>query len=255
MLHRAKEPKKRPVQSREGDIGKVKDFLFTDQNWIIRYLVLDTGTWLTGKSVLISPYAIDPEIGDIIRLNLTRTQIEESPLPETDLPVSRQFEQQYYAHYGWPMYWQGAYVWGATALPIHGPIEEVNSPPEEEGNPHLRSIANVTGYYVHATDGDIGHIEEFVVDDRNWSIRYLVIDTVNWWPGKKVLLPPDWAVDISWDNSTVRVLVDRDTIRNAPEYTPDTALTRDFEDRLYRHYHRQAYWIEENQPSEVSMKL
>jgi hypothetical protein len=245
MLHRIKELTKYPLKAKDGEIGSIKEFYFTDQNWVIRYLVVDTGTWLPGKRVLVSPYAVAGEIGDSIPLNLTRKQVETSPFPESDLPVSRQFERQYYAYYGWPMYWQGAYVWGATAVPLHGPVEPVEPPPDQEGDPHLRSTDQVTGYHIQARDGEIGHVEDFIIDDTNWSIRYLLIDTVNWWPGKKVLLPPAWASDISWHQSKVHVDLDRQTIKEAPEYDPEQMLARDYEDRLHRHYNRRGYWIEE----------
>jgi hypothetical protein len=246
MLHRTKELTKYTLKAKDGDIGRIKEFFFTDLNWIIRYLVVDTGTWLTGKRVLLSPYAVVGEIDQTIPLNLTKEQVENSPFPESDLPVSRQFEKRYYAHYGWPMYWQGPYAWGAAAVPLHGPIEPVETPAEEEGDPHLRSTDDVTGYHIQASDGEIGHVEDFIIDDANWSIRYLLIDTVNWWPGKKVLLPPAWASDISWHQSKVFVDVNRQTIKEAPEYDSEKMVARDYEDRLFRHYNRKAYWVEES---------
>jgi hypothetical protein len=145
------------------------------------------------------------------------------------------------------MYWQGAYIWGAASVPLHGPIEPVDPPAEQEGDPHLRSTTHLTGYHVQATDGAMGHVEDFIIDDVNWSIRYLLIDTVNWWPGKKVLLPPGWASDISWHSSKVHVHLDRQTIKEAPEYQSDIAVTREFEDRLYRYYNRRGYWAEESE--------
>jgi hypothetical protein len=245
MLHRTKELIKSPLKAKDGEVGKIKEFLFTDQNWIVRYLVADTGTWLTGRRVLLSPYAVSGEIRDTIPLNLTRQQVENSPFPESDLPVSRQFERQYYAYYGWPMYWEGAFVWGMSSAPLHGPIEPVDPPLEEEGDPHLRSTDAVKGYHIQARDGEIGHVQDFIIDDANWSIRYLLVDTLNWWPGKKVLIPPAWATNISWHESKVFVDLDRQSIKEAPEYDPESVLERDYEAKLYRHYNQTGYWDQE----------
>jgi hypothetical protein len=245
MLHRTKDLTSYTLKARDGEVGKIKDLLFTDENWVIRYLLVDTGTWLTGRRVLLSPYAVAGEIGETIPLNLTKQQVEESPYPESDLPVSRQFERQYYAYYGWPMYWQGAHLWGATTVPLHGPIEPVETPAAEEGDPHLRSTNAVSGYHIQARDGEIGHVQDFIIDDANWSIRYLLIDTLNWWPGKKVLIPPAWASDISWHDSKVMVDLERETIKEAPEYDSDKILSRDYEDRLFSYYNRKGYWHDE----------
>ena len=245
MLHRTKDFKDYPLKAKDGEIGKVKEFYFDDQNWIVRYLVVDTGTWLTGKRVLISPYAVAGEIRDAIPVNLTKQQVQESPFPESDLPVSRQFEMKYYAYYGWPMYWQGPYIWGAASEPYHGPIEPVDTPAQEQGDPHLRSMQDVTNYRIQAQDGEIGHVEDFIIDDHNWSVRYLLVDTRNWWPGKHVLIPPSWASSISWHESKVFVDLNRQTIKDAPEFDARISLARGYEEKLYRYYNRKAYWSED----------
>jgi hypothetical protein len=92
-------------------------------------------------------------------------------------------------------------------------------------------------------DGEIGHIEEFVVDDETWIIRYLVVDTKNWWPGKRVLIATDWIDRISWEESKVFLDLTRDKIREAPEYTNDTLITREYEEIVHRHYNRAGYWF------------
>lgn len=246
MLHRIAELKGYPLKARDGEIGRVKELLFDDQQWIVRYLVVDTGTWLTGHRVLISPYAVTAGIQEAIPVNLTRKQVEDSPFPEADLPVSRQFEARYYAYYGWPMYWQGPHVWGATAVPVHGPIDPVEpSDTDQEGDPHLRSSREVTDYHIQAQDGEIGHLEDLIIDDKNWSIRYLLVDTRNWWPGKKVLIPPSWASNISWQESKVFVDLDRRSIKEAPEYDSTQIVSRDYEEKLFRHYNRRGYWSDD----------
>jgi len=177
----------------EGEIGTVKDFYFDDQYWIIRYLVAGTGRWLTGRQVLLSPYALVAVIPEKhhITVKLTKQQIKSSPTLSSDKPVSRQFEESYYGYYGWPMYWSGSYTWGAYPYLERDDERRPELNPEEKGwDPHLRSIREVSGYHIHATDGELGHVEDFVIDDETWAIRYLIVDTRNWLPGKKILIAP-----------------------------------------------------------------
>lgn len=244
MLHRAKEIQGYPLRARDGEIGKVKEFYFDDQHWVVRYLVVDTGGWLAGRRVLISPHAVSGEIKDAIPIHLTRQQVEKSPSPESDLPVSRQFERKYYAYYSWPTYWQGPNLWGMAPVPLHGPIQTTDTPSEEkEGDPHLRSTHGVSAYQIQARDGEIGRVADFIIDDADWSIRYLVVDTATWWPGKKVLIPPTWASSISWHESKVHVDLDRQTIKGAPEYHGNEYVSRDYEENLHRYYNRGGYWV------------
>jgi len=248
MLIKAKSLKGYKLHSRDGEIGKVEQFYFDDKHWAIRYLVANTGSWLTRKEVLISPYAL----GDIstekqdIALNLTKKQIEGSPSPETDKPVSRQFEEDYYGYYGWPLYWGGPYMWGA--YPYVERDHQMWRDRTEGGkawDAHLRSTDAVENYSIEAADGEIGHVEDFIIDDRTWAIRYLVVATRNWWPGKKVLVSPNWIERISWNDSTVFVNLHREVIKKSPEYTKELLLSRDYETRLHRHYDRQGYWVGE----------
>ena len=248
MLIKAKALKGYQLHSLDGEIGRVKEFYFDDKHWTIRYLVALSGTWLAGMEVLISPYAL----GDInterqdIAINLTRKQIEGSPSLETDAPVSRQYEEDYYGYYGWPMYWSGPYMWGA--YPYIERDREKRRERNEGGKPwdaHLRSTRAVTTYDIQASDGELGHVGDFVIDDHTWAIRYLIIDTRNWWPGKKVLVSPRWITRVSWEESKVFVNLHRETIQKSPEYTEESLLTRDYETRLHSHYDRKGYWIDE----------
>jgi len=231
----------------DGDIGKVRDFFFDDHYWAIRYLVADTGNWLTGRQVLISPHALVSVItGERhIAVNLTRKQIEGSPSLNSDKPVSRQFEEAYYGYYGWPVYWAGPYMWGTYPYVVRDHAKwRVSTEGDKIWDPHLRSMCAVDGHHVHASDGEIGHVADFVVDDEIWAIRYLIIDTRNWWPGKKVLVPPQWIGRVSWSESKVFVNVSREAVRQSPEYTEESLLTRDYEACLHRHYNRQGYWTD-----------
>jgi len=231
----------------EDEIGTVKEFYFDDQYWTIRYLVADTGNWLTGRQVLLSPYALIAVIPEErhITLNLTKQQIESSPALSSDKPVSQQFERDYYGYYGWPMYWSGSYAWGAYPYLVRDYEPKHEQTPEEKGwNPHLRSTHEVTGYHIQATDGELGHVEDFIIDDETWAIRYLIVDTRNWWPGKKILIAPQWIDRVSWGESKVFVKLLRETIQQAPAYI-DESLDRDYETRLHRHYSRPGYWVDE----------
>jgi hypothetical protein len=233
------------LDSLDGEIGKIKDFYFDDYHWTIRYLVADTGNWYTDRQVLISPHAlvkVNKEKQNIA-VNLTKKQIEDSPPLDSDKPVSRQFEEAYYGYYGWPMYWDGPYMWGAypdIVRDIKYSREIMQA--EDKWNSHLRSTIEVNSYNIQASDGEIGHLEDFIIDDETWAIRYLIIDTHNWWPGKKVLVSPQWIEQVSWSDSKVFVNLSRESIKNSPEYTEESLITRDYETWLYGHYKRKAYW-------------
>ena len=249
MLNKAKTLKGYTLASLDGEIGKVKDFYFDDQHWAIRYLVADTGGWLTGRQVLISPHALVAVSKEEqhITIDLTKKQIEDSPSLDSDKPVSRQFEQAYYGYYRWPIYWGGPYMWGAYPYIMRSPAEVMREVPTDEKawDPHLHSTQDVTGHHVQAADGEIGHVEDFIIDDETWAIRYLIIDTRNWWPGKRVLVSPQWIESVSWDERKVFFNVPRETIKKSPEYTEGSLLTRDYETRLHGHYNRKGYWVDE----------
>ncbi len=236
------------LQSQDGEIGRVNEFYFDDRYWTIRYLVADTGTWLTGRQVLISPYALKEVVPNEHHLDvaLTKKRIENSPALDTHKPVSQQFESEYYDYYSYPYYWSGSYVWGN-----YPSIERDRSKwggvakPSDNWDRHLRSTKEVTGYHVQALDGEIGHITDFVVDDATWTIRYLIVGTKNWWPGKQVLISPLWIERVSWAESKVVINLSREAIQESPEFTSEALISRDFETNLYDHYNRKGYWIDE----------
>jgi hypothetical protein len=253
ILIKAKTLKGYQLDSLEGEIGKVEEFYFDDLHWTIRYLVADTGTWLSGRQVLISPYALGAVKSEekLITVDLTKKQIENSPSLNTDMPVSQQFETEYYGYYGWPIYWGAPYMWGYYPyLERNGDKLKNLDASEKAWDPHLRSTLEVSDYHIQAIDGEIGHVEDFIIDDETWAIRYLIIDTRNWLPGKKVLLSPQWIEHVSWEESKVFVNLHRDTIQQSPEYTTDSLITRDYETGLHRHYNRKGYWVEEPREKE-----
>jgi uncharacterized protein YrrD len=248
MLNKAKTLKGYKLDSLDGEIGKVKEFYFDDKHWTIRYLVADTGNWLTGRQVLISPYAMVGVNQDTqsIAIDLTKRQIENSPSLNSDKPVSRQFEDAYYGYYGWPTYWDGPDLWGFYPDIVRDPQKwRQSNPGGKAWDPHLRSTHDVSGHHIQAADGAIGHVEDFIIDDQTWAIRYLILNTQNWWPGKKVLLSPRWIERVSWEESKVFVNLRRQTLKQSPEYTDGSVVTRDYETQLHRHYKRPPYWVDQ----------
>ena len=250
------------IHATDGLIGQVEQFYFDDEAWTVRYLVVDTGHWLTGRRVLISPIVIN-EIDQktkAFNAGLTQEQIKNSPDIDTHRPVSRQHEAEYFNYYGWPYYWYGGDLWGggyypnaltmANSLPAKNVVEGPSKPSDEQVDSHLRSTGAVTNYHIEAADGEIGHVEDFIMDDHTWTIRYLVVNTHNWWPGKRILVPPQWIKSLSWGESKVYVNLDRESIKSAPQYKSSSLITHEFEQGLYGHSGRPGYWdmepIEQN---------
>lgn len=217
------------LRATDGTLGSADNFLFDDAHWTIRYLVANTGSWLAGRLVLISPLAFRAVDWDrrCIDVDLTREQIEHSPSIDTDKPVARQREEELFRYYGYPYYWIGPGMWGmgmypnTAAMAAFDPYAlEATSQANEQprGDPHLRSAREVIGYAIHARDGDVGHVEDFLADDMSWAIRYLVVGTRNWWPGRRVLIGPKAIRTVSWEQARVAVDLTRDAIKHGPEY-------------------------------------
>ena len=248
----------RPVAASDGRIGHVKDYLFDDQTWRVRWMVVDTGHWLPGRKALIHPSAIGPlqlpprpaipmlsfgaEMS--VSVNLTTRQIEASPEAGEDEPVTEQMQQRLYEYYGWDPFW-GAGLSGADGIvtppsgqPVPAEVAEgraagLDVPP---GDPHLGSAAAVKGYAVHASDGDIGSVDNVLLDDGRWVVRYFVVDTGNWLPGKLVQLAPHAVTDIDWGGRRIVVNVTRERVRSAPAWDPLAMADAMAERRLHRHF-------------------
>ena len=233
------------IHGLDGELGSIEEMLFDDEHWTIRYLIVNTGSWLLGRQVLLSPLSFESLDWENKKLNvnLTCEKIKNSPGLNAHQPVSRQWETGYYDYYQWPYYWEGASgasLYGyAVPLPIilpEQPLHEAPTPTEDHLAAHLRSTREVTGYGISATDGHLGHVADFIMRDDTWSIAYLVIDTKDWWPGKKVLLSPSWITGVNWIGNTVTVNITRDQVQNAPEWDSTKPLTDDFEAQFHRHY-------------------
>lgn len=229
----------------DGEIGKVDEFYFDDKTWTIRYLVVKTGGWLLERKVLISPAALkEPDWeNETFPVNLTKEQVKHSPDIDTEKPVSRQQELALYNYYEWPYgdpvgagFYGGMGMLGMVETRV--PFEEHIAARKNEGHsgdPHLRSTSEVIGYKIHATDGEIGDVEDFILDDT-WKIRYLIVDTGNWFPGKKVLMSPEWIQDVKWATSSVYVDVPVAAVKNSPEYDPSRPVQEAYETDLHQHY-------------------
>ena len=245
------------IGASDGQLGTVCDFLFDDASWLVRWLVVDTGNWLSGRKVLLPPSVLGSvnHIGHQFAVKLTMRQVKDSPDIDTDRPVSRQMETNIYDYYGWTPYWgNGAYVgsygyigggflgvatWRHAGSPSPESQRRQNQIAENQrshDDAHLRSVKEVTGYHIHASDGEIGHVEDFLVEDADWSIRYLVVDTKNWWPGKKVLISPHSAREIDWTKKLVKLDVDRQRVKDSPPYDPSTAVDPTYEALFRDHY-------------------
>jgi hypothetical protein len=246
MLRSARKTKSHVLSAKDGRIGHVREFYFDDHHWTIRYLVAQAGNWLTGRMVLLSPHTLGrPDDAEkTIPVDLTREQIRNSPSPETDQPLSRRFEMDYYRYFGWPYYWVGPHLWGPSPYPVLPATlpEGIDTPSTAggreppRGDPHLRSTDEITGYHVHARDGEIGHVEDFLFDDNDWSIRFMVMDTRNLWGGKWVLVPPAWITGFRWEDRKLEVDTIREDLRNAPAYDPKHAVSEDYARQLARYY-------------------
>jgi sporulation protein YlmC with PRC-barrel domain len=213
------------MAARDGIIGKVEDFYFDDECWTIRYLIVKTGNWLSGRKVLISTNGLTKASWKtgLLPVNLTIEQIQNSPDVDTDKPVFRQHEKTLNDYYSWGNYWEDGYhlggIWCVTPVLDKEGLIERNKPDEHShDDQHLRSCNQVSGYHIHASDGEIGHIKDFIVDDKTLQIKFIVVDTHNWFGGKEVLLDVKKITEVEWNNSKVFVDITINSVKNSLEF-------------------------------------
>jgi hypothetical protein len=223
------------IAARDGELGRVRDCLFDDVTWDVRYLVVNTRA-IFGKEVLLyaSALGVPDWSANTIPVELTREQVENSPQVDFDRPVGRRDVHDLHVYYGWPMFWDAAPEVTAPVMPL--------ARGRQPGDPHLRSLTELTGYAIEATDDTVGHVEDFIAEIDPWAIRYMVVDTRNWLPGRKVLISPTWIDDMDWAGRTVRVHMTREAIENSPEFDPTAPVNREYEERLHDFYGRPLYW-------------
>ena len=249
MLRSAKELKNFVLQAEDGRIGRCKDFLFDYNFWAIRYMVASTGQWLPGRKVLISPISLGkPDwFSQLFPVRMTKKQIEHAPGLDEDAPVSKQYEEDWTRYFGWGTYWSGPHTWGAHNIPellYDQEVPDNRSALNKSRDDRLRSVHEVTGYHIQALDHEIGHVENFLIQDKTWIIRYIVVDTRNWLPGKKVLVAPTCIISVDWAERMVNIDLNREQVENSPEYKPPSLVDRVYEERLHQHYGRPKYWEE-----------
>jgi hypothetical protein len=272
MLHNLNVLQGYAIRATDGDIGHVRDFYIDDQLWVIRYFVVETGSWLSNRKVLVSPISVahldSPE--KELSVSITREQVKNSPNIDTEKPVSRQHETDYLSYYAYPLYWSGPNLWGATADPkiempefvstpsvVHPQVDNILSDASairlRAGDPHLRSCSNLLSYHIHATDGEIGHVQGLLVDEQTWAIRYLIVNTSNWWLGHEVLIAPQLINDISYLDGMVSLNLTRQKVKDAPPYDPAIHVDRAQEESIYKHYGTMAYWVKGQEPEAPRM--
>ena len=256
MLRSLKDLEQYAVSATDGDIGHVANFLLDDERWIVRYLVVETGGFFSGRRVLITPISFRQVDWSTRRfhLALTRDKVKNSPSVDVDKPVSRQQELDYFGYYAYPYYWGYPGQWGIGSYPSQLALARQNQAPAEpdpkqSGDVHLRSEKEIRGYHIEGIDAAIGHVDDFIIDDETWEVRYLVVDTRNWWLDKKVLVAPQWTNRISWAEHKVFVDLSRQAIKASPEWIPTAPINREYEARLYDYYGRPVYWDSGDRPA------
>ena len=262
MLRSLKDLENFTIAAIDGPIGQVKDFYFDDDAWAVRYLVVETGSWLDRRQVLISPIAIQqPDwAGRMLPMSITQAQVRHCPDIDTDRPVSRPQETDHLGHYGYPVYWGRMGLWGEGLFPNalrpgfagHG-IDGAERQREQaafaqawqarhrQDDPRLRNGKSVIGHHIQAIDGEIGHVDGLLVDEETWAIRYLVANISSWWVGHQVLVAPQWITGVRWSDQSVSVELTRAAIQQAPPYDAGAELNRQRERGLYDHPGRNGY--------------
>lgn len=267
MYHRAKHLTGFTVSAKDVDVGRIHDLYFDDQSWIARYLVIDTGTWFSGKRVLISPVTVEHTDWNqrILHVMFSSDQIRNSPSVDVHKPVSVRQMEEIHEHYAWPAFRMIPMISQMSTgfMPAPGSVIMNQILPEEmEGSEnaereeyvermmkptdtdiHLRSANETEGYHIGAEDGHIGHVQDFLIDPKTWAIGYIVVDTRDWIPGKVILLPPMWISQVDWTDRTVYIKMFRDLIQSSPEYNESIEVNQEYEEKLYRHYGRPKTWI------------
>jgi sporulation protein YlmC with PRC-barrel domain len=258
MLRSLRDLDKYSVCATDGDLGHVDDFLIDDEQWAVRYLVVESGGFRDRRGVLISPTAFRraDSASQRFYLALTLDQIRSSPDIDTDKPVSRQHESEYVGYYGYTPYWGQPALWGMGLNPVRLAGSKPDDVPSASAavpavDAHLRSADELRNYHIHGSDGAIGHVDDFLLDDESWAVRFLVIDTGAWGFGKKVLVAPRCADSVSYVDRTIHLGIPRTAVQNSPEWSPNAPVNRELEHGLYDHYGRPVDWVRDGHDNEA----
>lgn len=247
-----------PIEATDGTIGKSRDFLFDTDHWTVRYLVADTRKWLPGRQVLISPHHFgEPDLG-VFSVDLSKDKIRECPPLEDDQPVSRLYELEMARFYNQHLYWVGPWTWGGGLAPVPGELPPPGPDEWEEHarelrridrSDHLRSANEVLGYRISTVDGEIGTVDEFVVESLSWTIRWIIVDIDDWIPDRKVVVSPEWVTGFDWHEKTASVELSTGQVEAAPQFDHRLPINRDYEGRLCDYYGKRRYWDHAQSPS------
>lgn len=240
------------LHAKDGEIGHVTDLYFDDEQWTVRYLVVGTGPWFFGRRVLISPNSVTALDWDArtVTVSLSAKDVRESPDIDTDKPISRQQESEYHLYYNFPPYWGGVALWGRYAQPggelsDQDIAEHERTKSEQQGHEnHLRSAREVSGYRVMATDGEVGHVDDFLMDPQNWAIRYLAINTGSWLKKHEVAITRKLVDQVVWSQAQMNVNASKGLIETAPDYDPAVGIDRTVESAIFSHFTTHPYWSE-----------
>ncbi|MFT5756976.1 MAG: hypothetical protein ACI9LM_001701 [Alteromonadaceae bacterium] len=260
MLHSADDLKACQIQSIDGDLGKINDLYFDDEAWVIRYLVVTTNNWFFKREALVSPIALGnlDWLNKTTQVTLSQKQVDDSPDISVHKPVSRQQEIKYFGYYGYPIYWGGSGLWGEGLYPGGLMLENDNIDERpnaaqakayakyQNNDPHLRSWQKVKGIVVNGSDGEIGHIQDLLIDEQTFAVRYVIVRTTDWWIGHNVLVAPQWFNDMKWSDSSIKVNHTRAEVEEAPMYDSMVKMDREWEVAMHKHYERQGYWNKES---------
>jgi len=234
------------LKAEDGEIGKVINIFFDDKIWAVRYIIVRTGRFMTGKEVLIAPESVrEVDLEEkLLHVSMTMQKVKDSPNVDTRMPVSRRKELEIFSHYGWVPYWHPPMTPLETGFGSLSPAgEEKTEEAFEDQDPNLRDAEAVTGYRVEAADGQIGHVEGFLADDRSWVFRNVIVDTRNWLPGgRKVLFPVDLATGFFWEERKMGADLTVKKIQESPEYDPSQPVDREFEKILFSYFGQPGYW-------------
>jgi hypothetical protein len=249
MMRSLKNLERYRTSTTDGELGIVANFLLDDDQWTIRYLVVDTGGLLGGRHVLVSPisFGLIDWSNRRFHLTLSTDKLKNGPSVDLEKPVSRQHEAELQSYYGYPPYWGSPGLWGPGTMP--GPLAALPTPTAARletadtsvDDVHLRSANELRTYDIQGTDGAVGHVADFIIEDETWRLPYLVVDTSKWWMGEKVLIAPQWASRVSWEEGKVHLDLSRDQIKHSPTWNPDAPVNHAYEERHYDFYGRPAY--------------
>ncbi|WP_162632618.1 PRC-barrel domain-containing protein [Paraliobacillus zengyii] len=233
------------IRATDDVLGKIKDIYFDDKFWTVRYLVADTGKWLPSEKVLLSPLSVNKVDSENATVDVlaSKEKVRNAPNKKADEPISKQDEIDLTGYYGWPNYWSQIGPWGGFSTPAalavadkQREIQEKAKADQKESH-QLRSVNEIkgelTGYKVEGIGGKIGHVSDVIIDEENWKITYLVIETSKFLAANFILIATDWISDIHWYDKKIYVEVDNEKVKNVTDFDIHAPLTKEYEEKLY----------------------